>query len=257
MKEHDVSATSIVKTFFIVSEIWGIDELWSKLESLNINKFIKIKAFTALMKLLRRAITWILKKYSSSELNINHIINKYKTDTLELVGKIEQMLPQELLSKTEKIKSTYISNSIDADIAERLAKIEYAVSIFDIIDSANQLKGDKLKFAKLYFKIGDKLKLDTLRIKCDEIIKSTAYLSKLSAQSLKADLYNKQIILTKAIGEISLRNIKHFTSWHKAHRKQIIGVISFIESLVFLEKIDINILVLASHKIQNLVERIK
>jgi NAD-specific glutamate dehydrogenase len=82
-------------------------------------------------------------------------------------------------------------------------------------------------------------------------------LNKLSAQSLKADLYSKQIILTKAIGELSRNNIKRFTDWHKRHKHQIVGVISFIDSLVFLENFDINILVLASHKIQHLVDKIK
>jgi glutamate dehydrogenase len=257
MKDSDVSITSIVKTFFIVNEIFDIDTLWSRVEVANINKFIKIKAFTAIIKLLRRAISWILKKYSDHDLKINDIVDKYKSDALELIAKIEQILPHDLLHKTQKIKDTYINSGIDDSIAEKLAQIEYAVSVFDIIDTASQLKGDKLKFAKLYFKIGNKLKLDVLRYRCDEIARSTAYLNKLSAQSLKADLYSKQIILTKAIGELSRNNIKRFTAWHKRHKHQIVGVISFIDSLVFLENFDINILVLASHKIQHLVDKIK
>jgi glutamate dehydrogenase len=259
IKDNDVEVESAVRAFFIVNEIFDIDQTWHQIGSAKIDKSTQIKAFTAMIKLIRRSINWVLKNYSSQDLLIESVAEKYKEHSWNIIKDLDAFLPQELLQNSILIKNLYLSSGLESSLADKLSKIEYAVSILDIlnISSNNGLNQNNFKLAKLYFKVGGKLKLDSLRSKCDEIIKTTAYLSKLSAQTLKSDLYNKQRLLTEKIASLSCQDMSNFMLWYKTHKVKITSIIKFIDSLIFLEKIDINILVLANHKIQNLMEKIK
>jgi glutamate dehydrogenase len=258
MKENDSDITSITKAFFIVNEIFSIDNLWKNIENADVEKQIQVAAFTALVKLIRRSITWILKTYSHKDLSILQVSEKYKQHSLDIIENINSFLPQDLLLKATQIKNTYTAAGLDQDLADKISKIEYAISILDILSVANELKSDKFELSKLYFKIGNKLKLDVLRAKCDEIIKNTTYLNKLSAQTLKSDLYSKQKLITCQVAKISSNgNRSHFITWYKMHKYKIKSMLQFINSLIFLERVDINILVLANYKIQALMEKIR
>lgn len=257
MKEHDASVEIVSKAFFIATEIFNINQLWHKVESHSTKHEIKIDAFTAIIKLIRRCISWLLHNYTNSELEISTISAKYKEYIFSIINHLDSILPPYLLSKMLATKKLYIDHDFDHDSADMLAKMEYAVSSLDVINIANKLGREQNKMAKLYFIVGDKLKFDELRAKCDEIIIAAPYLSRLSAQTLKADLYRKQSICIEALATISCHNISSFIKWHKSHKTKIKAIIDFIDSNICLEKADINTLILANNKIQNLLEKIR
>jgi glutamate dehydrogenase len=257
MKDNDANIASITRVFFIVNEIFDIDQSWQKIQNFTDDKVIQIKAFTAIIKLIRRSMSWVLKNYSSQELQIEKVAQKYKEHSWNIISNLELLLPASLLKISSQIKDEYIAKGFDSNLANKISKIEHAVSVLDILNAADILATDQFKIAKIYFKIGGKLRFDILRSKCDEIIKSTTYLSRLSAQTIKADLYNKQQIITRKIAQIGLKNDTKFINWYRGHKHKINSIIEFINSLIFLENLDINMLVLINYRLQNFIEKIQ
>ncbi len=257
MQDLDSNIPQTVKAYFIITEVFQTDSIWSQIENFQLDQMVKIQAFSATIKLIRRAAAWILKNYQTSNLDVEKIALEYKALAVELIDDIDRFLSPELLRSLNIAKNQYINSGLDAELAYKISKLEYGVCALDILYVSNDLECDAQKLAKLYFQVGNKLKLDVLRLKCDEIANKANYFDKLAAQTLKADFYNKQRLLSGQVVKITNNNLVNFRSWYKSHRTTINSMISYIESLIILEKVDINILVLANHKIQHLIEKIK
>jgi glutamate dehydrogenase len=257
MQDLDSNIQQTIKAYFIITEVFQTDSIWSQIENFSQDQKIKIQAFSAIIKLIRRATAWILKNYQTSNLDIEEVALEYKQYSVKLIDNIEDFLSPRLLHNLDVIKNQYTGWGVGANLAEKISKMEYAVSVLDILYVSNDLGCNKHKLAKLYFKIGNKLKLDALRIKCDEIINSASYFSKLSAQTIKADFYNKQRLLSYGVAQITGSNLANFVAWYKNHKTTINSMVKYIDSLILLEKVDINILILANYKIQHLMEKIK
>ena len=207
---------SIICQYFITEELFGIEELWQKVEELDDNKSIsaqlQIELFGDLLKILRRGTVWLLRNNAFSS-DIITTVSEYKNDVLRLI----QILPELLLGSNkerfEKKLSCYIEQGLDKNFAYRMSSVEFLVSIFDILSMAKKTNLDKEHIAKVYFAIGDELFIDWLRRQADNDKRSNSYWFNLSKQVIKDDLYQKQRnLLYKVISESKEHSLDYWVA---------------------------------------------
>ena len=244
----------IICQYFITEELFGIEELWKKVEALDDNKSIsaklQIELFSELLKILRRGTVWLLKNNVFSS-DIRTTVSEYKNDVLRLI----QILPELLLGSNkerfEKKLSYYIEQGLEKDFAYRMSSVEFLVSIFDILSMARKTNLDKEHIAKMYFAIGNELFIDWLRRQADNDKRSNSYWFNLSKQVIKDDLYQKQRnLLYKVISESQEHSLDY---WVAKNQDNYDIVKNFVNLLKQQKILDLNMIIVANKKLELLL----
>lgn len=255
-RQTGAALCDIVRSYTIVCEIFDVDKLWAEVEAVpdNVEYRIKIDMFTELTKIIRRGIVWFVK-HIKHPINISNTIEEYCEPTKSL-SKImgNFLLGAAKIKYDEKILS-YTSSGVPKLLAGKIATLDSLVSIFDILYVAKATKMSNTDVANLYFVTGNKFSIDWLRELCDQQI-TDSYWNKLSIQSLKDDLYDKQrrllvIILKKFKVSVDL------DSWIGNNVDSVGIFMNFIKGIRVQRNIDINILILANKEFEIFLRRLE
>jgi glutamate dehydrogenase len=252
-RETGAMLCDIVRAYFIINEIFDLDSLWKEVEKLDgkAPSSLKIEMFTELSKMMRRGISWFVR-------NLDHPIDIAKTikdyrDSIQSTAKaIEQALLGDAKTKINAKAAYYISNQVDANLADRIALLDCLISAFDILLVARDTKVDHSLVAKTYFEISESFSIDYLR-KCAEKQINESYWNRLSIQAIKDDLYDKQ---RRLLQKIITDNDPDVDKWRKKHEKYATIFTDFIDDLKLQENIDINMLILANKKFEIFLRKV-
>ncbi|NRB10224.1 MAG: NAD-glutamate dehydrogenase [Rickettsiaceae bacterium] len=240
----------ITRAYTTVCTIFDLDNLWDRVDKLGVNVDINIKIgmYGDLSKIMRRGISWFVKNIEYP-IDISSTIKEYSKPTQQLAKIVSKFLVGEIKDRYENMKLKYIDGGVDEDLASAISTLEILVSAFDIIHIAKQTGAKDTDVANLYFNIGDKLNIDWLRKLCDYQI-DESYWNRLSIQSLKDDLYDKQRRLVIKIVKQSLKKKIDLDSWltNKNHVANIFT--NFIHDVKLQENININMIILANKKFE-------
>lgn len=239
----------IVRSYTIISEIFNLDSLWDMVEALpaTIDHNIKIDMFTELAKIMRRGISWFVK-YNDHQIDIIQIIDEFKNPARHLSTIIGTLLLGETKLKFDNKIKQYKLAGINEDLANRIATLDNLVSVFDIIYIAKQTNVQDTNIASLYFYTANKFSIDWLRKSCEKQMDDT-YWNRLSIQSLKDDLYDKQRRLLISILCQSQASLD-IASWINDNQDYANIYLDFIEDIKLQENINLNIIILANKKFE-------
>ena len=246
----------IVRSYTIVCEIFDIDNLWSEVEAVpdDVKYLIKIDMFTELTKIIRRGIVWFVK-HIKHPINISNTIEEFCEPTKSLSKIMGNFLLGEAKIKYDEKISLYTSSGVPKQLAIKIATLDSLVSIFDILYVAKETKVSNTDVANLYFITGNKFSIDWLRELCD-IQVTDSYWNKLSIQSLKDDLYDKQRRLLVTI----LKKFKvsvDLDLWISNNIDSAGIFMNFIKGIGLQKNIDLNILILANKEFEILLRRLE
>ncbi len=255
-RETQAALCDIVRSYTIICEIFDLDNLWTIVESLasNIDHKVKIDMFTELAKIMRRGISWFLK-HKKHPINISNTIDEFYEPARMLSKVVGNLLLGEAKNKFDNKVKQYTLSGVADEIAHRIATLDSLVSVFDIIYIAKKTKAKNNDVANLYFTTGNKFSIDWLRKSCDKQL-NDSYWNRLSIQSLKDDLYDKQRqLLTKIINNSKL-NID-LELWIDNNIDAACIFLDFVKGIRLQETIDLNILILANKKFETFLRKLE
>ncbi|MFU7502623.1 MAG: NAD-glutamate dehydrogenase [Candidatus Tisiphia sp.] len=255
-RETQAALCDIVRSYTIICEIFDLDNLWAIVESLasNIDHKVKIDMFTELAKIMRRGISWFLK-HKKHPINISNTIDEFYEPARMLSKVVGNLLLGEAKNKFDNKVKQYTLSGVTDEIARRIATLDSLVSVFDIIYIAKKTKAKNNDVANLYFTTGNKFSIDWLRKSCDKQL-NDSYWNRLSIQSLKDDLYDKQRqLLTKIINNSKL-NID-LELWIDNNIDAACIFLDFVKGIRLQETIDLNILILANKKFETFLRKLE
>lgn len=184
------SLTTILQAFFLVSEIFDLNKVWSEIESLDnkVPDLVQQKTLTDVFKILRRTTFWILKYYPQGEY-IGETVNtlsigidsflKNITNTLDARG--HAMLAEDI--------ANYRHDKLSQDLAERLSMLRMTSTSPDIILVASQTGFTVPEVAKLYFLVGTRFGFYRLREILDQSSIANSVWERQLMTTLQEDLY--------------------------------------------------------------------
>lgn len=247
--ETGASLSDIARSYTIVCDIFNLDALWQKVELLPARTDIKIKIdmFTELAKIMRRGISWFVKNLEG-QVGISQTIEQFKQPAAHLSKTIGEMLVGEAKNKFDERLAKYKEAGIAETLAYEIASLDNLVSAFDIMHISAQTQAKDIEVAGLYFITAYRFSLDWLRKECEKHM-NDSYWNRLSIQSLKDDLYEKQRRLLVKIIEKSKESI-NLDLWLSRCEKDASIFFDFIEDIKVLEATDINMIILANKKLE-------
>lgn len=248
-RETNATLRDIISAYYAIKKIFDLDNLWCQVESLSsqINNNIKVEMFTELAKLMRRGIAWFVKNLNNP-VNITVIINEFDKKAQDLSIIIKTLLVGEAKAKFDDKCARYLAAGVNNEFAKSIATLDSLISVFDIIYVAKHHVVEANKVAGIYFDIGNILGIDWLRRACDKQTHDS-YWNRLSIQSLKDDLYDKQRRLLAKIISKPLNNLT-LEEWINNNLGAAQIFIDFIAIIKLYENIDLDIIILANKKFE-------
>jgi glutamate dehydrogenase len=251
-RETGAHLCDIVRAFTIVTEIFEIEKLWSKVEKMDgtIDIEAQIDMFTEINKLTRRGVFWFIRNFEHP-LNISKLNEEYRDQALGLSKAIYKSLSGDAINKFNNKVNYFTEHKVPQPLAHNIASLDTYVSALDVITIANKTDVKDEKVASLYFQVGSFYKFDWLRKSCDKLI-NTSYWNRLSLQSIKDDLYDKQ----RKFVRILIKQMKkedhgfNLEDWDQINHKHSQIYFKFIQELSEHENLDFNMIVLATKKLE-------
>ncbi len=249
--ETGAKLCDVARAFFSINEIFDLDQIWESIEKLDlkIDLDTQLFMFSEINKLTRRAIYWFIKN-THKPLAVSNIVERFKNEALNISKNLTEFLNISAREKLEQKYNYYTQHNVPKELASQVAKLDSLVSIFDII-LVSENTGQNTRFVStLYFEIGQNYYLDWLRQHCDKLV-SDNYWNRLSIQSIKDDIYAKQremvhILANSQTGsdstEAALEPLKN------NDKAEI--YFNFINELKLQEKVDLNMMVLATKRLE-------
>lgn len=239
---------NILRSYIIVCEIFGLDNLWRQAENLpsQVSLTIKVDMFTELAKIMRRGISWFIK-HLEHPININKTIDEFIKPTRDLSKIVGSLIFGEAKEKFDARVDNYKAGGIEENFAEAIATLDSLVSVFDIIYIAKETDTLNSDVARIYFAAGNKFSVDWLRKTCEKQM-DDSYWNRLSTQSIKDDLYDKQRrLIIKIMQEVKNNDLD---AWVKDRREDASIFLDFIEELKLQENVNLDMIILANKKFE-------
>ncbi|MES2214762.1 MAG: NAD-glutamate dehydrogenase domain-containing protein [Pseudomonadota bacterium] len=254
-RETGAELCDMVRSYFIISEIFGLDNIWEKVEALpqEISMDIRVEMFTDLGKIMRRGIAWFLRNVAHP-INLIEVIEQYEKPARGLRDTLGQFLLGDAKDKFEAKTAYYIEHNVDEGFASTMAIMDCLVSVFDILFIAGGTKAHDIDVAKIYFEVGYRFNIDWLR-KCAEKQMDESYWNRLSIQALKDDLYDKQRRLLQKILEDS-SGIKDSEDWYLKNASNASIFTDFIADLKTQDVVTMNMVILANKKFEMFLRKL-
>ncbi|MBL0941188.1 MAG: NAD-glutamate dehydrogenase [Alphaproteobacteria bacterium] len=189
----------IIRAYFMVLEIFKIEEIWHDIESLKTPMSAKsqLQTFQNLQQFIYKTTRWFLKQFPSP-LNMQMISTKFTKNIEKLSYNLEASLPKNKLKFLEKEILRYQKLGLGRDRSARIAKLEIMASSPDIILIAEKNRASIASIANLYFTVGRRFKFDFLQ-KLDKKLKLNNSWEQVAINALSEDLEASQSALTTKI----------------------------------------------------------
>lgn len=255
-RETDGASCDIARAFTVTTDIFGLDGLWGEVESLpvSVHKNIKIDMFGELIKITRRGSSWFVKNLESP-IDVISTIKEFSASVKNLADLIPNLLVGDTKVKMHHRISRYKSAGVKTSLAKKIASLDGLVCALDVISVSKKTGALESEVAKLYFAVGEKFHIDSLR-KTAEAQIDDSYWNRLSVQSLKDDLYEKQRrILINVVG----KDPKSFNLnlWWKERKNFARIFLDFVEKLESGEEFNLNTVILANKKLEAFLKHIE
>ncbi len=199
------SAVDVVRSFIIMCDSFGLDEIWIEIDELNgkISADIQAQMFFTINKLLERGVVWLLRHQQKA--TISTAIIKYGSIIKQLYEILDDILAKASKDSFNRKVNHYSQANVPADLSRKIAAMDPLASAFDIAEIASKSDFNIKIIAKIYFEVGTRFDLKWLRTKV-MATNVDNYWQKLSLKTILEDLYNYQMKLAKQIVDYSCTN---------------------------------------------------
>ena len=164
MRQQKVTGASVddvACAYAAAMEIYGIAELWDKIESLGhaVTAGAQMDMMLVLVGLVKRATRWFLRN-RRRELSPTALIAQFRAGVEELPLAFPTLLRGSTADHYESLREHYEEQGVGSDMAELIAGTHYSYRVLGIVEAATQAGAPLMEVAKLYFAIGEELQLD-------------------------------------------------------------------------------------------------
>ncbi|HLI22596.1 MAG TPA: NAD-glutamate dehydrogenase [Stellaceae bacterium] len=217
----------VARAYMIVRQVFGLEPLWAEIEALDDKApaALQIEMLKTALRLIERATAWFL---GGAKLDIAAQAEAYRPGVALLAEKIATLVARADRALLERNIAAFIAQGAPADLAERVARLDFLTSAVDIVRLAKNAGADLVEAARRFYAVGDRFRLDALRAAARKIAADTQW-QKLAVTALIEDLYAHQAGLTaRALGASG-----DFEPWLAAHQRdldQLGGLVREIEA---------------------------
>jgi glutamate dehydrogenase len=167
-EETGANLTQVARAYAIVREVFGVRKLWREIEALDneVRAEAQYDATFQIGRMVRRAVYWFLQNHADA-LEIEPMTLRFRRGA-------EQAFAAKLVSgpvreRFEKHIADLRTAGFPEDLARRVASLDFTTQTLDIIELAREFKLSVKEIGTLYFDLAQKLRLDWVRERIEEL----------------------------------------------------------------------------------------
>jgi len=159
-EDHGVSRADVVKAYATAHEIFDGDRYWLPIQALDgrVPAELQLRLFGRAIGLMKHVTTWLIDTHWTDR-PVRTAVEKFRSGIAEVAGLLPALLPGAYLSDWDKAVTGMRDDGVPEDVAVLLANTMVLGSATDIVEIAAQAEVPVAEAARVYFLIGDKLRV--------------------------------------------------------------------------------------------------
>ncbi|MFT5482229.1 MAG: glutamate dehydrogenase [Halieaceae bacterium] len=155
------SPALVASAYVTASQVLGVGECWAAIEALDhrVDSEVQHEMMLNIMRLVRRASRWFIRNRRVS-LDPAKEVAVFAPKIVELSAALPNLLQGHLEKSRNSHAKRLLSSGVNKELAEAMAGLQHKYSLLGIIEAARTEKTDAMELAELYFKLGERLKID-------------------------------------------------------------------------------------------------
>ncbi|MER7501329.1 NAD-glutamate dehydrogenase [Nonomuraea pusilla] len=195
-EETGASTPDIVRAYLVAREVFDLPSFYRAVESLD-NKVETATQLAMLLearKLAERGTRWLLVN-RRPPLDLSGSVSSFVKGVNGLLAHIPKLLTGPDLAAYEERRDAFLVRGVPQDLAERVAAMVPAYSMFDLVEIASMTERPVNEVAEVYFDLADRLQLARLRERVIALPRDNRWNS-MARSALRDDLYAAHASLT-------------------------------------------------------------
>ncbi len=259
MAKTGASAEKVIRAFIIVQEAYGLQGLWKRIEALDglVPGQVQIDALNEVFQVAKRVVTWLVR-FGGDDLDMAGKIATLRPGIESLRNIVSQMIPADMQDSVRKMESGFVMMGMPAALAEEIASLQLLSSAGDIVNIAHKLKGDVKMAGAVYYRVGEYLGLDWLRLQLLGMQSPNRWQARVIS-GLLDEFYIQQAALTSLIladqkkgQKASVSMVDHWFGRCSEVTDKVLRVVIEMKSL---PRVELEMLMLASQRVGYLVHQ--
>ena len=253
-------ASDVVRAYIIARRCLGMRAIWAEIDALDnkVPAVIQSKMRLNTNRLIEWVTLWFLRN-GRRPLDITSHVVEFSGGFTELYGCLEKCLPRHYHLDVIERGRPYVEAGVPKSLASRIAGLVNMFSGCDIIRLASARKMSISDAAKLYFAIGTRFHLGSLRGASDRL-ETQSHWQKLAVAALIEEIYGHQLALAILVMDTRGRKKKGFeteaaiANWVEKNQIAVERTEHLISELSATEINDLAMIAVASRQLRTLAE---
>jgi len=261
MQKTGAPLAEVIKAFMVVMDAYELPALWANIEALD-NKVparVQIEALEEIFQGAKRTVTWYLR-FGGKNLDVAKEIEAFKPSIETLRKSLAKLAPPDALEAMQRDEAKFITSGMPQPLAAQVSGLNLLSSASDIVSITQREDGDIKAIAETYFSLGDRLGLGWLRRQVGDIVPANSWQARVMG-GLTDDFFIHQAALTSALLAGVKKNAKldkaTIDKWFAENRDRTDKITQLVGELRAQPKVDLEMLVLVSQRIGQLVHQAK
>jgi glutamate dehydrogenase len=195
-EETGADTADIVRAHRVASDVFGIGQLTAEIEGCEkqTSESTQVAMILEARKLVERGTRWFLRN-RRSPLDIEAAVSYFLPGIDTLAQHLTDLVMGADRDQLRQAAAGLVAAEVPADLAARVAGLNYLVSGLDIVEVAQALKAPAVEaVAEVYFHLGDWLALDWLRDRIVALPRNDRWQA-LARAALRDDLFREHAAL--------------------------------------------------------------
>ncbi|WP_375176992.1 NAD-glutamate dehydrogenase [Marinobacter mobilis] len=203
MQSTGASPASIALAWIIARDIFQLDRWWDRIEELDykVSAALQMELMNSLMRLIRRAVRWLLRN-RRSELSIANHMERFSDNISTIASNLQDYLGDQARADWQGRHEAYVGQGVPEDLAAVVSGESYLYSALGIIEAQAATKMPLKVVANLYYTLGDKLELTWFANAIAALVPGSHWQA-LARESFREDLDWQQRALTTGVLKIA------------------------------------------------------
>jgi glutamate dehydrogenase len=260
MESTGMPASDVVRAYIITRRCLGMRAIWAEIDALD-NKVPT--AVQTQMRLDTNHLTewvslWFLR-HGRRPLDIASHVDEFADGFQALYACLGKCLPKHYLQDIVNRAEPYVAAGVSKDLAARVSGLVNMFSGCDIIRLASTRKISVADASRLYFAIGTRFHLGSLRAASDRL-EAQSHWQKLAVAALIEEIYGHQLALASQVIDAGGKRKKAFntdqaiSAWIEKNQISVERTDQLIVELSATEINDLAMIAVASRQLRTLAE---
>ncbi|HWM90432.1 MAG TPA: NAD-glutamate dehydrogenase [Thermoanaerobaculia bacterium] len=192
-------AADIARAYVVTREVFGLRDLWSRIEALDNQVSAADQAAMLLQcgRMVERGTVWFLTE-CRQPLDVGSQIKAYSARVQGLSGHLREMVSEADRVLMSEQAAAFAVRRIPEDLAQRISCLGWMVPLIDIVRISRNASVTPLEVGKTYFDIGSRFGFDWLRRAASGLPTDKVW-DKLAVTAIVDDLFAQQSELTSRV----------------------------------------------------------